>query len=162
MTALYVLGAILVVLVLAVMVAPLFREEGPAAELESLPPAERREAALEAVRDLQFEHETGKMGDDEYRRLRAHYGRIVLAAEEELETAGEAVPEGGGEARAAVAAAREGDAGGEAAREAGSGAESPGPVPDCPECGAELEAAVRFCPSCGARQPAASAEEREG
>lgn len=162
MTALYVLGAILVVLVLAVMVAPLFREAGPAAELESLPPADRREAALEAVRDLQFEHETGKMGDDEYRRLRAHYGRLVLEAEEELEAAGEAVPEGGGEARAAVAAARGEASAGEAATEARSGAEAPGSVPDCPECGVELEAAVRFCPSCGARQPDAPPEGREG
>lgn len=106
MTALYVLGAILVLLIAGVMVAPLFREEGPATEMEALPPRERREAALEAVRDLQFEHETGKLGDEEHRRLRAHYGRMVLDAEEELEAAGEPVPEDGGDARAAVADAR--------------------------------------------------------
>ena len=145
MTALYVLGAILILLVLGVMVAPLFREEGPATELESLPPLERREAALEAVRDLQFEHETGKLGDEEYRQLRAHYGRMVLDAEEELEAAGESVPGGGGDARAAVAAAREGET------EEADVAPSP-----CPECGEEPATAVRFCPRCGARQPGAA------
>ena len=92
MTALYLLGAILIVLVLGVMVAPLFREEGPAEELESLPPAERREAALEAVGDLRFEHETGKMSEEEYRRLRTHFGRVILAAEEEMEATGEEAP----------------------------------------------------------------------
>lgn len=155
MTAMYVLGAILVVLVIGVMVAPLFREEGPATELETLPPRERREAALEAVRDLQFEHDTGKMSDEEFHRLRTHFGRMVLAAEEELEDAGASVPDEGGEARAAVAAARE---------EASSGEGGPAPgeeaaVPDCPECGAGLETPVRFCPECGARQPDASGGE---
>lgn len=149
MIALYALGAILVVLVLGVMVAPLFRDEGPAAEMEALPPAERREAALEAVRDLQFEHETGKMSDEEYRRLRAHFGRMVLEAEEELEAAGEATADDGGEARAAVAAAR---------REAAGGS-SDGSAAECPACGEELEAAVRFCPQCGTRRPGASGEE---
>lgn len=148
MTALYLLGAILVVLVLGVMVAPLFREEGPAAELESLPPAERREAALEAIRDLRFEHETGKMGEEEYQELRTHFGRMVLAAEEELEAAGERLPGDGGEARAAVAAARE-----EAAKDRD---EAP-PAP-CPECGEAPDARVRFCPKCGARQPGAAGE----
>ncbi len=149
MIALYALGAILVVLVLGVMVAPLFRDEGPAAEMEALPPAERREAALEAVRDLQFEHETGKMGDEEYRRLRAHFGRMVLEAEEELEAAGEAVSDEGGDARAAVAAAR---------REAAGGS-SDASAAECPACGEELEASVRFCPQCGTRRPGASGEE---
>lgn len=149
MIALYALGAILVVLVLGVMVAPLFRDEGPAAEMEALPPAERREAALEAVRDLQFEHETGKMGDEEYRRLRAHFGRMVLEAEGELEAAGEAVSDEGGDARAAVTAAR---------REAAGGS-SDASAAECPACGEELEASVRFCPQCGTRRPGASGEE---
>lgn len=148
MTALYLLGAILVVLVLGVMVAPLFREEGPAAELESLPPDERREAALEAVRDLRFEHETGKMGEEEYRRLRNHFGRMILAAEEEMEAAGEDLPGDGGEARAAVAAARE-----ETAENRGEARPEP-----CPECGEATDAPVKFCPKCGARQPGAAGE----
>lgn len=148
MTALYLLGAILVVLVLGVMVAPLFREEGPAAELESLPSAERREAALEAIRDLRFEHETGKMGEEEYEQLRTHFGRVVLAAEEELEAAGEGLPGDGGEARATVAADRE---------ETAEGRGDAPPAP-CPECGEVPDVPVRFCPKCGARQPGADEE----
>lgn len=154
MTALYVLGAILVVLVLGVMVAPLFREEGPAVEIETLPPKERREAALEAVRDVQFEHETGKLGDEEYRRLRTHYGRMVLEAERELEAAGEAVPEDGAGTRAAVEAVREGSGGGPP--EASAGADGPA---SCPSCGRELESEVRFCPACGTRQPSTAGDE---
>lgn len=151
MTALYLLGAVLVVLVLGVMVAPLFQDEGPAVEMEALPARERREAALEAVREVQFEHETGKMAEEEFRRLRAHYGRMALEAGEELEAAGEAVPESG-----------EDRVGSEAAG-AGSTAEGDGKdASSCPECGAEVRPGGRFCPRCGTRQPASPGEGGDG
>lgn len=146
MTALYVLGAILIVLVVGVMVAPLFQDEGPVTEMEALPPGERREAALEAVRDIQFEYETGKMDEEEFRSLRAHFGRVALEAEDELEEAGESVPEAGGAPPAEAAAGDSADADGGA----------------CPECGTEVRVGSRFCPRCGTRQPTASGGEEQG
>lgn len=83
MIALYLLGAVLILLVTAALLAPLFVDRQPDVELEDLPPSERREAALEALREVEFEHDTGKLPDREYERLRALFGRTALEAEEE-------------------------------------------------------------------------------
>lgn len=84
MIALYVLGALLLLLLVGVMLAPLLEDARPAVALDELPPDERREAALDALRDVEFEHETGKLDDAEHRRLRTHFGRAVLEAEEAM------------------------------------------------------------------------------
>lgn len=137
MIALYLLGAVLVLLVTAALLAPLFLERGPEVELEDLPPAERREAALEALRELTFEHETGKLADAEYESLRSRLGKVALAAEEEAE-------------------AGDGDGDGEEARGA---TEDRPPVAvreaeaTCRRCGRELPPRASFCPGCG--RPAA-------
>lgn len=141
MTALYVLGALLLVLLAGVVLAPLLEREPPDEDLVDLPPAERKEAAVEALSELEFEYQTDKLPDEEYRRLRTHYGRIALEAEEEMEagrrTAG-------------------GDGAPEAEAPGGAGARSPraagGDGGACPDCGAQVPAGARFCPRCGARQ----------
>lgn len=115
MIALYVLGAVLVALVTAALLAPLFLHREPDVELEEMPPAERLEAAIEALQELSFEHETGKLADDEYERLRSRYGRIALEAEREAESA--------------TVAARE------AAPCRGCGRDVPVAARFCPECG---------------------------
>lgn len=81
MTALYLLGAVLVALVAAALLAPLFLHREADIELEDLPPERRREEALEALTELEFEHQTGKLPDDEYERLRSRYARIAEEAE---------------------------------------------------------------------------------
>ena len=131
MIALYLLGAVLVLLVTAALLAPLFLDREPEVELEDLPPAERREAALEALRELAFEHETGKLPDEEYESLRSRLGKVVLEAEEAA-GAGEAAA---GEAGGAVASERSA-----AVREA---------VSTCRHCGRELPPGASFCPGCG-------------
>ncbi len=87
MTALYFLGAVLVALVAAALLAPLFLHREADVELEDLPPERRREEAREALVELEFEHETGKLPDDEYERLRSRYARIAEEAEREPEGA---------------------------------------------------------------------------
>lgn len=158
MIAIYLFGALLVVLLIGVTLAPLLEQERSDVRVEDLPAQERRELALEALRELEFEHETGKLGDDEYRRQRARYGRLALGALEELETA-------------------EADGSG-AAEEAGRSAEVTGPEPDeiapdpgsgddatrsgeqelrCPSCAAVGRAGARFCARCGSALEAGAA-----
>lgn len=135
MIALYVLGALLLLLLVGVMLAPLMEDAEPAVELERLPPGDRREAALEALRDVEFEFETGKLAEGEYRRLRAHFGRAVLEAEEAMTGSSEGNPDG----------------------EAGPSGEVT--TAYCTSCGGELRPGARFCPACG--EPRAGASEPE-
>ncbi|MGD8495807.1 MAG: zinc ribbon domain-containing protein [Gemmatimonadales bacterium] len=88
MTAVYFFAAILVVLLAAVLIAPLL-DRAPDAGPPSTP-AERLEEALEALRELEFEHETDKIGDADYRALRAEYAAAAIAARD----AGAEAPEG--------------------------------------------------------------------
>lgn len=88
MTALYLLGALLLVLLVGVVLAPLLEREPPDEPIEELPPEERREAAVEALGEIEFEYRTDKLPEEEYRRLRTYYGRLALAAEDEIEVDG--------------------------------------------------------------------------
>lgn len=119
MTAVYFFAVILFVLLAAVLVAPLLDTQpraGGAAE-----PGERLGEALEALRELEFEHETGKIDDEDYRRLRAEYAAVAIAARD----AGAMVP--------AEADDR---------RRSGEGVA-------CGVCGAPATPAARFCSRCG-------------
>lgn len=140
MIALYVLGALLVLLLVGVMLAPLLEDARPALDLDELPPRERREAALEALRDVEFERDTGKLDEAEYRRLRTHFGRAVLEAEEAITGPGARPAEGTPEADA-------GDEGG-ASRAALE-------VVFCTACGGSLRTGARYCPACGEPRPGA-------
>lgn len=55
--------------------------------LDDLREQRRKDKVLEALRDLEYEHETGKINDQDYRELRDHYlNRAVdLFDQEELE-----------------------------------------------------------------------------
>ena len=89
MIAVYVFGGIMVVLIAAVIIAPLIedRDAGKAGAEDS--PAARKDEALAALRELEFEYETGKVSEEDYSALRARYARAALAARDEL---GEQVP----------------------------------------------------------------------
>lgn len=151
MIALYVLGAVLVSLILVAVLAPLREEEPPDVPIEDLPPDERHRAALETLRDLEFEYRTDKLPEEEYRSLKVRYGRILLEAEEAMD--------GGGEGREATtpdpaAGTRRGsEAAPDAAAATGDGAGTRGDgTVRCPWCEREIPASARFCPGCGARQ----------
>jgi hypothetical protein len=73
-----VLGALLAVGVVVLVALPFLREpvagddrlDAPeAAEEQRLALVEERDRALTALKDLEFDHRTGKIGDDDYREL---------------------------------------------------------------------------------------------
>ena len=82
MTAVYVFGGIMAVLVLAVVFAPLVEDRIRGRSGDS--PEERKQDAIEALRELEFEYQTGKVSEDDYARLRARYAREAIAARDEL------------------------------------------------------------------------------
>lgn len=119
MTAVYFFAVILFVLLAAVLVAPLLdRQPRPGVAGE---PGERLGEALEALRELEFEHETGKIDDEDYRKLRAEYAAVAIAARD----AGATAP-----------------AGEDDRRRRGEGTA-------CEVCGAPTAPTASFCSRCG-------------
>lgn len=131
MTAYLLLATMLVALIVSV-VATAVRDRSELDEEDGTPTAEAREKeALEALRELEFDYETGVVTEEEYRRRRPELAREAVDAHQEVETAG-----GAGGAAAAGAEA-----------EGGDGA---GPPAHCSSCGASLRPGSRFCARCGA------------
>ncbi len=144
-TSVYIFGVIIAVLFISgLVVAPLV--EGEPADLSSADggssPEERREAALEALEELQFEHETGKLSDEDYRRLKSKYARAAVEARRQETGGAEAATDSGESIPSETDAA----AGGEPEAEAAT--------VHCPECGSEADAGASFCGQCGNRLPA--------
>jgi hypothetical protein len=78
MTLALVVGAVLAILCVVLVAVPFLREPGtrddrlvPPDELEQrrLELAEERDRALAALKELEFDHRTGKVSDDDYRQL---------------------------------------------------------------------------------------------
>ena len=122
-------GLALVVLVISFVISP-FREKtsrklAPAASNDANP-ASQREQVILALRDLDFDYQTEKIGEDDYARTRTQ----LLA-----------------EAAEFIQAEQREDARIEdlirARREAAS------PSQKCPECGRQLRSGDLICPGCG-------------
>jgi hypothetical protein len=73
-----VVGAVLAVVSVVLVAAPFLREPAPnddrllrpgEAEQRRLAVAEERDRALAALKELEFDHRTGKVSDDDYREL---------------------------------------------------------------------------------------------
>ena len=80
MTGFVVFGSILALLLTVIVWSALRAGRDASTELR---PDERRDAAIEALRELEFEHRTGKLSDAEYRELRRRIEREALAARDE-------------------------------------------------------------------------------
>jgi hypothetical protein len=81
--AVYIFGSIMAILVAAVIFAPLIEgrwREGKGGASA----AARKESAIDALRELEFEYQTGKVSDEDYALLRARYAREALAARDDL------------------------------------------------------------------------------
>ncbi len=118
MTGFILFGSILAVLLATIIWAAIRAGEDTGA---SLGPAERRDAAIEALRDLELEYRTGKLREDEYQSTRARLERAAIDARDAAATGPE-------KASAPEPAA------------------SPRP---CPECDVSLTGDEAFCPTCG-------------
>lgn len=154
MTALLV-GTVLALVALAFVLVPVFRETPPSTEIGPARPDEPDETthAVAALREVEFDRQTGKLSDDDYVALKTAYTREALAAMRAAD------PTGGSsdaEAEAMILAYR--------AR--GRSCETCGPRPEsdamycsscgrylagaCARCGAPVtEPAARFCAACG-------------
>jgi hypothetical protein len=129
--AVYVFGAIMAMLLAAVVVAPMVEEGRRSKPEPGDEAAVRLEHALEALRQLQFEYETGKLDDEDYAALRREYAEAAIAARDELAS----------KAPDTVVAEKSGTAAGQ---------------PCCNTCGSALAPSVQFCTQCGSPLPARS------
>jgi len=78
MTALLV-GTALAVASLCFVLYPLFRADTSAAPRQSRDPKPRQSTAVEALRELEFDRETGKISDADYEPLKARYTEQAVA-----------------------------------------------------------------------------------
>ena len=84
LTAALVLGALLAVAAVVFVARPLLRE-GPEETLEAPEPrrlelAEERDRALAALKELEFDHRTGKVSDEDYRSMVGELRRAAADA----------------------------------------------------------------------------------
>jgi hypothetical protein len=162
------LGLALLLIVAFIIAQPIIERQG--VRERRVTPADRLRAEYEdllaELRDLEFDHATGKINAEDFALLRAQLvarGADVLKqletygpADDEIERAiasrrrARAERKGGGEAETA-AAARRGNA--DQARRGADGGEV-----TCPHCGAVARPGDQFCARCGARlQPVEAA-----
>jgi hypothetical protein len=137
-------GAAVLWLVLQPLIAP-GRPRPPV--FEPFDPEETpKGVALAALKEIEFDRETGKLSDEDYALLKARYTGVALEAlrAEAAEEAARAAPgRGVGDVEAMIAAR---------VRALRSAATSAPPNPTaCPDCGPRPEADAVFCSSCGRR-----------
>ncbi len=142
--------AILVGLVVAIaavllVLDPILRPQqaavpAPDAEPEEDPRDVKKELALAALKEIEFDRATGKLSDGDYQAMLARYTKEAVEALREAEA-----PATGGNGHGAAA----GDDAVERliaeAKQASKGKKF------CSNCGAVLEGSGRFCVECGAR-----------
>lgn len=88
MTAALVLAGIVAAAAVVLVAVPFLREPAPSADLlrepeldgRTLELAEERDRALAALKELEFDHRTGKLTDEDYRELVGGYRRRAAAA----------------------------------------------------------------------------------
>jgi len=140
--------ALALFLVLGLVIAlPLFDRKRPA-----IKPMSRRESLqherqdiVRAIRELDFDHRTGKINDDDYKRVREEYVQRGATVLRELNTLEEVDIDEVIETKVAALRKTHDDV----------------DAMHCPKCNAVISNTDKFCPQCGhalqpARQPATS------
>ncbi len=135
---------VLIGVVGVIVLPPLFRRSGsaPARGATVAEQTRQRDRAADVLRELEFDHATGKLADDDYRTLRARYETVAAAAVGAAAPAPLRPRADGPRDRleAEILAARR-------ARRF------------CAGCGTALPRAARYCPACGATVEGPVAEE---
>jgi hypothetical protein len=154
-----IVGLIAVWLVLRPLLRPSVTRSQP---VEPLDPEETpRGIALTALKEIEFDRETGKLSDADYEFLKAKYTAAALEALR-LESAEPGLGETSDDVEAIIAAKVR------ALRSASAAAPSDFPVPStvvtpsCSSCGPRPEPDAVFCSSCGRPLPSRSACDRCG
>ena len=144
-----ILGVFVALAAVALVLDPLVRPERvrpatPSRDEETDPREQRKELALAALKEIEFDQATGKIDDADYARMKAHYTAEALEAIRDADAAAAPVP-----VEPALVAVAVGGAGGAAEALVASKRKAGGRF--CTECGASLEGAGKFCVECGAR-----------
>ena len=150
-----IVGALLAVTALVVVLYPLFDDLAfPRRRARARDAAAPSVEAVQALREIEFDRETGKLSDSDYGALKTRYTREAVAAFRDEEAGLSA--SGGDAAEAVILQYRK--------RQSGCAACGPRPEPDaiyCSTCGRYLAAAcahchaaineigARYCGSCG-------------
>jgi hypothetical protein len=124
-----IVGAVLAVIALVFVLHPLFDDSArPSRTPKKVDVEAPAGEAVQALREIEFDRETGKLSDSDYGALKARYTREAVAAfrEEESEISGDA----GDAAEAVILRYRK--------RQLG-----------CSECGPRPEADAVYCSTCG-------------
>jgi hypothetical protein len=150
-----IVGAVLAVIALVVVLYPLFDDLAPQRSRARKPEgATPSVEAVQALREIEFDRETGKLSDSDYAALKTRYTREAVAAmrDEDAGVSGDA----GDAAEAVILQYRK--------RQLGCTVCGPRPEPDaiyCSTCGRYLAAScahchapiteigARYCGSCG-------------
>ncbi|HEU5304372.1 MAG TPA: zinc ribbon domain-containing protein [Gemmatimonadales bacterium] len=98
--------------------------------------------ALAALKEIEFDRETGKLSDSDYEMLKAKYTAAALEA-----IRAERAEAGSDDLEAMIAAKVR------ALRSASTSTPSNTPAPACPVCGPRTEADAVYCSTCGRRLP---------
>jgi ribosomal protein L40E len=134
---------------LALIVEPLLRAvRQPSAALDLPDPEETpRGIALSALREIEFDKETGKLSDTDYTMLKERYTKVAVQAmrAEEQVSEGAIAATASPDAVEAIIAAKV-----RALRSAQPNAQGQGV---CPTCGPRPEPDAVFCSTCGSRLP---------
>lgn len=133
-------GTILALLAVALVLEPVIRPVGPSSVVLSnsddddiTPEQRKRDLALAALKEIEFDKATGKLSDDDYGRLYERYAAEAVLAMKANDRRIDA-PTDGAAAEASV-------------RPSGR----PTVRRFCEECGSKLEGSGKFCAECGTK-----------
>lgn len=106
----------------------------------------RKSVLMQSLRDIEFDHETGKLSDQDYERLKKKYERRAVRVMRDLNDL-----RGDADRDEEIDSALEGRLQGRAERptEPAADRHDDSAEIDCPECGKALEPEARFCSQCG-------------
>jgi rubrerythrin len=119
---------------------PLFKKELPEgsfeeglADDESEKLLSEKDSTLAALKELDFDYETGKLDDEDYHNLRDKYRAKALSLLKEIDEAGMVDKKTSAKRRKKKKAEKSGDSS----------------KLRCPQCGTKYFAGDKFCPGCG-------------
>ena len=152
-------AAVVGLAVIWLVLQPVLRPTGgKALPLEPVDPEETPKGiALTALKEIEFDRETGKLSDSDYEFLKGKYTALALDAlrQESEEVASDDV-------EAVIAAKVRALRSASTATSSNASTQPPGSAQVCATCGPRPEPDAIFCSSCGHRLPSRSACDRCG